>query len=253
MSDGESAQEDAETKKAEAKRQKQELIQKRTKQLEDWQRAVVAVETEVRANKKRAASCRKLIDHATGLYEEVNKLVKKSALPATPLIRDSANDIISDAKSLVKAKVDVHLDRVKEFVPAGDEPSYPDVLVVLRSVIDSLKRHRSALSTEAEVLSEQTNMAGTMVAGLKYFLLDPAKTSEKETPSKESVRSYATVTLSDFCFTRYSDSTEKYFDFDGLDSMGVEEHLARVTDAEDSGDFEEDDDKGEEEDDEEDA
>lgn len=253
MSDGASSREDAETKKAKAKRQEQELIQKRTKQLEEWQRAVASVEKEVRANKKRVANCRELIDHASGLYEEVNKLVKKSAMPATPLIRDSANNIISDAKSLVKAKADVHLDRVKEFVPAGDEPSYPDVLVVLRAVIDSLKRHRSALSTEAEVISEQISMADTMVAGLKYFLLDPAEMSEKETPSKSSVRRYATVTLSEFCFTRYSNSEEKYFDFEELDSMSVEEHLARITDAEDSDDLEEDDDQGEEEDDEEDA
>jgi len=40
---------------------------------------------------------------------------------------------------------DTCLDRIKEFVPAGDNPLYPDLLVVMRGVRDSLRRGEGTL------------------------------------------------------------------------------------------------------------
>jgi len=57
-------------------------------------------------------------------------------MEATPLIVEQVNDIIRDAKSIIEG--DPYLDRVKEFVPAGNNPTYPDVLLVARSVQTSM-------------------------------------------------------------------------------------------------------------------
>jgi hypothetical protein len=62
----------------------------------------------------------------------------------TDLAVAQANDTIRDAKKIIKK--DVYLDRIKEFVPAGDNPVYPDVLVIIRSVRDSLDRCHEAAS-----------------------------------------------------------------------------------------------------------
>jgi hypothetical protein len=57
------------------------------------------------------------------------------------------NIVIEDSKQLVFR--DTYLDRLKTFVPAGDNPAYPDVLVALRVLQQSLQRSQSMLDAES--------------------------------------------------------------------------------------------------------
>lgn len=88
-----------------------------------------------------------LSSHLIGLYGEVDKLAKgKTLVPATDLLIETVNSIIEDAKGLIYR--DTYLDRLKQFVPAGDNPMYPDVLLSLRIVQESSRRFGSMLETE---------------------------------------------------------------------------------------------------------
>src|SRR6266851_9290183 len=143
MSDPNSKSGAPQGKKASGQRKKAELRERRAQQLTISQKGLKQLAKHLKAQRENLRLCKELLDHSDGFYLEVNKLTKgRTSLPATPLVRQTVNDIISDAKKLIKTKEDVHMDRIKEFVPAGDEPSYPDVLVVTGSVRHCLQRHR---------------------------------------------------------------------------------------------------------------
>jgi hypothetical protein len=118
---------------AEEERSAKELRTLRTQQLESSQAAVEQLEGELRAVRKTAKRCEILSNHSEGFYDEINKLAKgKTLVETTPLFVDQTNDIIRDAKDIVKNEV--YLDRTKEFVPAGNNPVYPEVVTTKNSV-----------------------------------------------------------------------------------------------------------------------
>jgi len=231
MSDDRSTN-NAQTKKEAEKHRKAELREQRSKQLDEWRAIATMLEEhlkEKRANNKLSVE---LSDHSAGFYEEVNKLAKgKIAQSATPLVRKNANDIIADTKKLVAEKEDVHLDRIKEFVPAGDEPLYPDILVVITTIRRSLKRHHEKQTARIESLQGKLRMAATVVGALQYFLNDEEADDEaREAPNKGVIQPYVTGAISQACLTSYDDSyTEYYFDFEKLDSMPPHEYLSALS------------------------
>ena len=82
------------------------------------------------------------VSHLEGVYAEVDKLTKgKSLVPTSDLLVEIVNSLISDAKGLIHR--DTYLERLKTFVPAGDNPAYPDVLVALRILQQTLSRFES--------------------------------------------------------------------------------------------------------------
>src|ERR1700677_1379420 len=84
-----------------------------------------------------------------GLYEEVDKLTKsKSMVPPSDLLVEVVNSQIADAKALIFR--DAYLDRLKSFVPAGDNPSYPDLLLSLRILQQTSERFASMLEVETQ-------------------------------------------------------------------------------------------------------
>lgn len=95
-----------------------------------------------------AATARDLRDHVHGFYEEIDKLAKgKALLEVTNRVLEETNSIIADAKRVVGA--DPYLKRTHEFVAAGNNPVYPDVVISLRSVIQSLDRYIARKKEEA--------------------------------------------------------------------------------------------------------
>jgi hypothetical protein len=238
MSNSDSKSEAAQAKRATEQRKKAELREKRTQQLQEARSAIGKLEKDVKTGRTNLRLCNELLDHSEGFYEEVDKLAKgRTAFPATPLVRQSANDIISDAKKLVKVKEDVHMDRIKEFVPAGDEPLYPDVLVTIRSVRNCLERHREKQTARVKGLDEKLRVVETVAGALEYFLNDEeASDEDKELPSKESVQAYTNGQINGDCFTQCSDDyTSHYFDFDKLDSMPFQDYLLEVAGGTDGG------------------
>jgi hypothetical protein len=88
-----------------------------------------------------------LSSHLDGVYKEVDKLTKgKTLISTSDLLVDTVNSLIDDAKALIYR--DTYLDRLKKFVPAGDNPTYPDVLLSLRILQQSSQRFGSMIETE---------------------------------------------------------------------------------------------------------
>lgn len=112
-------------------------------------------------------------------------------------------------------------------MPAGDNPVYPDVVVSIRSVRDSLDRFHKDLEVQLKVIKEIQQRARTVIGALEYFLDDEvADEEDKNSPSKETIEGYVEGKVSDFCFSQFADSYDKYFDFDRLDEQTIRGYLS---------------------------
>lgn len=120
-----------------------------------------------------------------GLYEEVDKLTKgKSVVPPSDLLVEVVNTQITDAKGLIFR--DTYLDRLKSFVPAGDNPSYPDLLLSLRILQQTSERFTSMLEVETQKHSSTGSELLTIAAALKIAEQDEVdfynEDNDKEEP-----------------------------------------------------------------------
>lgn len=204
----------------------------RAAQLEQATKVLGQLQTELKALRKKKQSCSDLSNHLTGFYEEINKLAKgRAILEATSLIVDRANDIIRDAKQIVES--DIYLDRTKEFIPAGNNPSYPDVLIVIRSVRQSLDRCGKEFNRQEGGIINALTRARTVVGALNCHL---SGEENSEFALKEDVDRYVVGAVDDSCFFENEDVGQECFDFDGLDSQPVEHYIREI---EDDGDDEE--------------
>lgn len=225
MAKAKTAQEKAEQKiarKAAAderrRREEQEVRTRRAEQLQTAEAELTKLEEAVRVARERTVRHEALSNHLVGFYNEVDKLAKgRSLLEATSLIVEQANDIIRDAKGIVDG--DPYLDRIKEFVPAGNNPVYPDVLLVARSVQQCLGRVEKQLTDREKRATKMRREARTIAAALRFFA------NHSEQPSKEDVESLlGAKPLDDWFFQ--SDDDNYYFDLERLDRVGVERSIA---------------------------
>ena len=160
-----------------------------------------------------------LSSHLGGFYEEVDKLTKgKSLLEVTDLIVTRMNEIIGDAKAMVSE--DTYLDRVKEFVPAGDNPVYPDVLMTARAVRDCLDRFGERTKADRERVSSKLNEAWTIQVALQLHHEGTAN------PTKEAVEERLGRSVPSGWFPYDSRTQRYYFDFADLDQHNMEQYLS---------------------------
>src|ERR1700678_1835085 len=125
------------TAKMSKKEQLAIVIQRRSGQLELINDSLSQLDEAWEAVQAKTAQHGRFRSHLPGFYEEVDKLAKGKALfSATDMIVQDANNIIRDAKALIDG--DVYIDSLKEFVPAGDNPVYPDILMASRTVQQAL-------------------------------------------------------------------------------------------------------------------
>lgn len=100
-----------------------------------------------------------------GLYEEVDKLAKKSpADQISSLVLGQVNDLIRESKDLVSN--DPFMRRYNEFVPAGDNPEHRDVVVVLRQIRQGLDRFAGRLTSKRNRTRELLSDAQGIRMGL---------------------------------------------------------------------------------------
>ena len=164
------------------------------------------------------------ISHLEGFYQEVDKLAKgKSLLQATDLILEGTNAIIRDAKEIIDR--DVYIDRLKEFVPAGENPVYPDILMALRTIQQANERYGPKLRARLEKLPAFINEVETIGAVLDMFI-----ENDGHVATSEDIEG-----LSSDWFAYSDDEDEDFesdesvpFDFERLDGMDMEEYLADI-------------------------
>ena len=210
-----------------SERERRGLRERRNKQLAEARAALATLKGDLSANGTVLRRCAALSDHSLGFYEEIARLAKGKALMAvTDLMVAQANDIIRDAKTIVTK--DVHLDRIKEFVPAGDNPIYPDVLVTIRSVRDSLVRFNTEFEVKLKRLRERLQTVKNVIGALEYFLDDENddEENEKSFPTRDAVREYVNGPLIGSCFFHDSENDEDCFDFYKLDQHPFQEYLS---------------------------
>src|SRR5215218_8856613 len=156
----ERAQKRAEREAAE-KQEAAENAARRAMQLERLQTIVAKLEELERMTQDRQRNREDLASHLEGFYEEIDKLAKgKAMLEVTTRVLDDANHVIRDAKAIVSG--DTYLDRLKEFVAAGNNPVYPDVVVAMRTARQALDRAAGRLDEELEGIQERINEARTL-------------------------------------------------------------------------------------------
>jgi len=226
MNKSASKAERAEAKKEREDREKRELRERRERQLAEAEKAAETLEGRLKLALSAERRCHVLLDHSKGFYEELDKLAKgKSLLEVTPLMLEQANNIIRDTKEL--AGGDIYLDRIKQFVAAGNNPVYPDVLVITRMVRDGMVRFRKILEKRLVILKVSLSKAETVIGALTYFLDDDARDGEdKNCPNRENVELYVDGNVSDLCFSKYGNCDEEYFDFEKLDRQPIAEYLS---------------------------
>jgi hypothetical protein len=107
------------------------------------------LEPKLQAAREAQAETDLLNNVASGLYSELDKLCKKSPTESvTDLMLEQVNDLIQAVKALVAE--DSYVQKLKVFVPAGDNPEQRDVLMVLRMLIEGLKRFGPVLKKRRE-------------------------------------------------------------------------------------------------------
>ena len=194
--------------------------QRRAEQLEITQGAADRLETALRSISEKEEQCSSLADHISGFYQEVDKLTKgKTPFPATDLIVEQVNIIVRDAKNLIEG--DPYLDRIKEFVPAGDNPVYPDVLMTTRVVQQAVGRCRSRLDTQKRKLTHRFREARTIVCALRFFV-----EAKSRVVTKEDVETMMDDPA-DAWFSLDDDSLDddEHFDLTRLDNREIGEYL----------------------------
>ena len=172
------------------------------------ERELAKLEEAVRVAREKTSRHDILSSHLVGFY-----------LEATPLVVEQVNDIIRDAKGIIEG--DPYLDRVKEFVPAGNNPTYPDVLLVARSVQQCLGRTAKSLSDHERRTTKTRRDVRTMVAALKYFI------EHDEHPSSEDVETLLEAKPPVDWFFQGNDE-KLYFDFERLDRNGLDESSGAI-------------------------
>ena len=201
--------------KAEKLREAEQVRTRRENQLEQVRVAVQKLEQRLQTERNSAKKYAELTSHLDGFYEEIDKLAKgKAMLEVTDLVVETANNIVRDAKSIIVD--DAYLGRVKEFVPAGTNPVYPDVLVTLRTVRQAVSRFGEGRTDHEKQLLKELSDARTFAAALTCYLED------NEWPSKEAVDRKLDVGTASASWFFESDDGEVYFDFDRLDRFNLD-------------------------------
>jgi gamma-glutamylcysteine synthetase len=132
---------------------------------------------------------------ALGLYEEVDKLSKKApAELVTDLALQQINDVIRETKELIKE--DAYVQRLNEFVAAGDNPELRDSLMVLRQLLQGLDRFQNQLAEDTKKAIAKRNEARFVALGLTLI-------EEGEDIDRQSLKTYEHgETIFDYWMTR---------------------------------------------------
>jgi hypothetical protein len=124
------------------------------------------------------------------------------------------NEIVREAKLIVSE--DSYLDRVKEFVAAGDNPVYPDVLVKARTVMGSLERFKNRLGARGKEAEKMLREARTIQFATQHYVENDV------VPSKEQVQDALGGQFVPNSWFVEDEGGLESFDFDRLDRFDID-------------------------------
>jgi hypothetical protein len=206
--------------RAAKRKAEEETADRRRSQLETARSIAAKLDERVlaaRGNTRRYAA---LDSQLTGYYEEIDKLAKgKAMLEVTDLVVEQTNDIIRDAKGIIQG--DIYLDRVKEFVPAGNNPVYPDVLLTLRTVQQCLLRFGNGMEDREKGLLKTLHECRTVVAALECHL------AEDKYALKDNVKARLDSGSPAANWFWEDQNGNNLFDFYKLDRRNLEDYFGR--------------------------
>ena len=148
---------------------------------------------------------------AAGLYDEADKLSKKApAESASDLMLEQVNDIIRETRELLQG--DVYVQRLREFVPAGNNPELRDVVVVLRQIRQGMERFRTKLTDFEGKARSLISQADTIILAIEYQL------ANQESPGKKYISELLGHTPDNWFKYVFGDNV---FNFEKLDRTNI--------------------------------
>jgi hypothetical protein len=189
------------------------LQQRRKEQLEQICEAISSLEIELPKRLEHQKHLKSLRSVSRGIYEELDKLTKKApAEQVTELILEQVNDVIRETKQLIEA--DPYIQKLTEFIPAGDLPQQRDVLFVIRQIRQGLERFEENLNRIVSLITTRLAEAHATKIALE-LILGGADMVEGEEIEELGVR------VPSECLRGYP----KEFNFDRLDKLDIREHF----------------------------
>jgi hypothetical protein len=184
-----------------------QLKQARIEKLEQVKELIISIEPRLKKATEYEKKQLKLLQSvSSGLYDEIDKLSKKApAEKVTDLVLKQMNEVIKESKELVTE--DTYVQRQQEFVPAGDNPQHRDAVVVMRQIIEGLKRFSSQLDTLIKQLSDHLKNVRGIETAVQLYLDGCESVTESDLSAHDEV-------LSDWYTGSYG---RKEFDFGKLD------------------------------------
>ncbi len=147
-----------------------------------------------------------------GLYEELDKLSKKSPIePVTNLIVEEVNEVIIGVKNIIKD--DPFIDRIKQFVAAGDNPETRDVLIILKNVRQGVIRYKPNLASLKTNITEKIHEARLLWDCLSSFLQDDEELTIDEADYGKEFSYW------------FNNQFPKYFSFEKLANADIQAHF----------------------------
>lgn len=231
--------------KAEKEEETEKELALRTEQLSLVRAAIEKLAEAANEARKKNKQRKALLSHLRVFYSEMNNIAKGKAMsliPVAELMVTQINDAIADAKNLIEG--DVYLDRVKPFIPAGNPPSYPEVLLVTKTVEEVLVRRGGDFDARLEVIQQKLHEASTVQAGLECAMenveyavsIDDIEARVDDAP--------------DPSWTITDDQGNEVFDLGRLEELDITAYFAEIDQEATYDEGEEDDEPEEDEDDE---
>ena len=146
----------------------QELMQQRSEQLTQISETILSLEPSQSSNQSNQEKFEDLNNVLEGMYDEIDKLVKKKSMdPATELIVEQANSIIREIREFMTH--DPYIEKLNTFVPAGDLPEVRDVLLALRLARQRMEYFSNKLNQEKQKMDTLLLEAKVIKVALELF------------------------------------------------------------------------------------